>query len=379
MGHAWVTACLLSVAIAVIPMSPPAQAEPRELPAAVVWRSGDRVYLVARDSTALATHLRITFQERGHAVASGEIIRLLESTLAEVRLDTGTLARVKKLDHLRVLGEPVPLERVSLLRVGYPSGTRANLAFDCPGMAPRPPSFYGVTALAPDTYRLVRHGGPVGVPWPDTMLVHLYAQSDDEEIALERDEMDVAVFWPGECSERVREDPRWRDAPLGLRARGVIAATGSGAGVSETTLRDDPMLAALDPQMFGGDLLPWAALDSATAARGEAGAESTHAGAATGAAAGYAVDTSMPGRRVLERFLNRGAETRAPDIRLVYLDAPLAARDSLRAEWRARGIVPFYAIRTPVLCGAKHRTLVRALGAGTFADLCDCAARGGRP
>jgi hypothetical protein len=253
-------------------------------------------------------------------------------------------------------------------------------------------------ALATDTYRLVRHGGPGGVPWPDTVLVRLYAQSDDEEIALERDELDVAVFWPGECSAHVREDPRWRDAPLGLRARGVIAVTAGTAGVSEEAVRQDPMLTSLDRQMFGGDLLPWAELDSATIARGEAGhaagagswpdvaSEPAVAESAAvaepkppGVAAHYAVDASMPGRRVLERFLNRGAETAAPGLRLTYLDVPLAARDSLREEWRARGIVPLYAIRLPLLCGPGLGTLVRALGAGAFADLIDCATRGSRP
>src|SRR4029077_8015933 len=87
-------------------------------------------------------------------------------------------------------------------------------------------------------------GSPMGAPpAPDTLLVRLYGESADEEIALERGELDVAVFWPGELSTRMREDPRWGGALLGLRAHGVIAVAAlHGAGGA----RADARLASLN-------------------------------------------------------------------------------------------------------------------------------------
>jgi len=45
--------------------------------------------------------------------------------------------------------------------------------------------------------------------WPDTIHVHLFDEASDQEIALERGDIDAAVFWPAELSTRMRGDARW--------------------------------------------------------------------------------------------------------------------------------------------------------------------------
>jgi hypothetical protein len=156
-----------------------------------------------------ATGLLVTIEERGHVRASGDVVQVIDARLAVVRLAIGSLARAKKLDRLRVKAERPAVSPVPVLRVGYPSGTRASLAFACPGFAP---SFtlaaqaYRTEAAGADAFRCVRVSPAGAAPAPDTLLVRLYGESADEEIALERGELDVAVFWPGELSTRMRED-----------------------------------------------------------------------------------------------------------------------------------------------------------------------------
>lgn len=364
---------------ALLAFATPALAEPRELPASVVWVNGDRAYVASPDSSALRRGLRIELRDRRRTLATGQITDVVDRVLATVWLHEGSLARVKRLARVRVFGESGVVRPAPTLRVGFPAGTRENLAIDCPSPAfDETPQRFRAETLAPDAWRLVRIMPPdASAPWPDTLLVRLFAEAADEEIALERGDVDVAVFWPGERSTRMRDDPRWRDAPRGIVARGIVAAIApDGAAAAADVVRHDPMLTALNAQMFAGDLLSWSELAPGPASSGDGGFSQQGAPSAR-----YAVDAALPGRAVLERFLNRAAPGRANGrtIRLVTLDVPLADRDSLAGDWRDRGIAPLYALRCPVLSAAEHRAVVEALGADAIVNLAGCGARPRRP
>lgn len=342
-----------------------ARAEPLPLPASVVWTRDDVIYVAAPDSGVLSPGMMLSLARGRHELASASITQLLDPWLAVARVRAGSLAREKRLDRLRVLGEPPRVEHLASLRVGLPGRGRANLLFACvaPGVARRLGSTsYTLDSLAAGTYRMIRatSTGDAGAE-PDTVLVRLFADAADQEIALERDELDVAVFWPGELSARLRGDARWHDAPRGLRARGVLAcvATGGDSAAAPTA-----GLAAVNRDLFGGDLLPWSELEPAPL-----GAVAT---------ARVIVDPALPGARMLERVLGRWAMGGASGtVRLTYLDVPLAAHDSVGATWRTPGVTPVFALRCPVLAIPAAQASVARLGADAFANLMLCA--GGAP
>src|SRR6185436_8262628 len=106
-------------------------------------------------------------------------------------------------------GPSVPLVRVATLRVGLPSPRRSNLLFTCDAALAVPR--IGSATYARDTLdatgrRWLRVPAPspesVGTRAPDTLSVRAFEDATDEEIALERGELDAAVFWPGELSAR---------------------------------------------------------------------------------------------------------------------------------------------------------------------------------
>ena len=388
-----------------------AQAQPRELEATVVWARPDRAYVAAPDS-ALDPGDLLTFEYRGKKIASGEVARVHDRELAVVVLTSGSLSPAKKLDRIRILAERPRLSALPVLRVGYPGRGRRNLVFACDDMSIA--SFLAVTdyrteSSAEDSYRLVR--GPrssIEAPWPDTLLVRLFDEPADEEIALARGELDLAVFWPGELTTHMRDDPRWRDPLSGVRSRGVIAAKGAG----------DLDWARLNRQIFRDDLVAWgqaARLAPLPSAGGSARPETLR----------YAVDRSWPGHGVVEGFLNRGLRPSAsPDdgrsVRLFYVDAPIAAPESLALEvadylgsispeHRAQAgtltrvirrlaaakepvTVQFleqslrdldasliFAIGCPVVCEEKLRRYVKALGGDALVNLMSCPSARRRP
>ncbi|NOT34970.1 MAG: hypothetical protein HOP12_12475 [Candidatus Eisenbacteria bacterium] len=129
----------------------------------------------------------------------------------------------------------------------------------------------------------------------------------------------------------------------------------------------DSTLDAMNARMFGGDLLPWRELRGATVPA----ADSASAPRSTR----FVVDASLPGQRVLERFLNRdrvAASDTASALHLAYFDLARHDLSVQQAEWSRRGITPLFAIRCVVLCDARHRLLVDRLGADTFANLPEC-------
>ena len=263
------------------------------------------------------------------------------------------------------------IARVATLRVGLPSPRRANLLFTCDAAlaAPR----IGSATYARDTLdatgrRWLRVPAPspesVGTRAPDTLSVRAFEDATDEEIALERGELDAAVFWPGELSARMRSDARFRDAELGLRSRGVVACVGAAADTL-APLRAD--LDALNREAFGGDLLPWRELEPDP--RPEAPAR-------------WSVDANLSGARHLERILARVARPGGTrPLKLVFIDQPVVAgdaADAAGAAWRTPGVTPLFAVRCPVLVRAHATADVRAIGARAFAELAPCAG-GSRP
>ncbi len=303
------------------------------------------------------------------------------------------------------------MRAMPVLRIGCPGGERSSLLFDCGGGGLRPPlaaGAYRTDSLARDSYRMVRLAALA--PWPETLLVRRFGEVADEEIALERGEIDLAVFWPGEPSSHVRAGPRWQDPGFGSRSRGVLAARWGGPPGALPR-------AAID-ELFRGDLEPWP--DSAgSAPRAEPPSQPS-------GAVQFVVDPPCPGRLLLERFLNRAAPDGAqqrPTVRLFYLDTPVAAPDSLardvlrylrngsfppelgtRADSleaeilrlaadrdpnamgrlcgrlrEAFGVTLLFTIRCPLVCEPGLRPYLKALGPDTFADLLECRRPGGAP
>ncbi len=364
----------------------PGTAGETPLAARVVAVERDRAYVLAPDSAAIAPGLLLRFHDRGGVVASGVVERVLDGALGSVRLIAGSLAGVKRPERLAIGARRPPLPSPALLRVGVPLGARENLLLRCAGDTP--PAIevegYRFEALAADAQRGVRlAAAAAAAPWPDTLLVRFFRDAADEEIAFDRGELDVAVFWPGEPAIRARPPERGGAPLLGLRSRGVlVAAVGPAAAPAPGDALRDSRLVAMNAGLFGGALAPWPGVPRSGDAepRAPAAPPDSARGNARPAALDrpFAVDPALPGGRTVEHFLNGGASLHLRDklgpVRLALRDAPLAAADSLEAAWRAQGVTPLFALRCPVLAAAPVRELVRALGPEAFARLAPCAA-----
>jgi hypothetical protein len=344
-----------------------AHAELRGVAARVLWlRNGD-VYVAAPDSGALAPGMTLEFARGSRPLAIAKVTRMLDAHVALARLESGSLADERRLDELVIRAEAAPVERVGRVRLGLPGRERVSLLFRCvrTGVETR----LAGTDYDPDTLRggrlrLLRRppetpaDGPPPTA-PDTLDVRFFSDAADQEIALERGELDVAVFWPGELSARMRADPRWKDFARGVRARGVLAAVHA----ARDTLPFDPRpLAALAREAFAGDLLPWRELEPAPAP------------AAAPRPVRWQVDPALPGARILERILQRaGNPPITRTARLTWLDVPVAARDAVQATWRTPGVEPLHALTCPVLVAPALRPPFAGMGgADAFANLLRC-------
>ena len=216
---------LLSALASLAVLASAASAEPAPLDARVVWVKHPSAYVASRDSLALAPFMRLAFTSKGRPVASGEVERLVDAGMAVVRITSGSLEGVKRLDRLRVVVEqPNPPRR---LRVGFPSEQRPDPLSPCGRLRLDPP-------LAPGSYRMdIAEGGyrvtaepgvARGIPWPETLVVRMFDDAADQEIALERGEIDLAVFRPGELSAHMRDHPRWKDPLTGVPAHGPMGS-----------------------------------------------------------------------------------------------------------------------------------------------------------
>ena len=299
-------------------------------------------------------------------MASGAVARVFDGEMAVVTLSSGSLASVKKRERLEVLAERPQLPRLPALRVGYPAASRSNLLFACERVAllPRlPAGAYRTEARSDRWSRLTRDPRvQLPTPWPDTLVVRFFDDGDDEEIALERGELDVAVFWPGELSRHMREQSRWAEPLYGTRARGLVVAAEPWSAKRGNTTRDSitvaPDAATLERfnrDLFRGDLERWSDPAAPTRPFG-----STR----------FEVDLACPGWREMQRLLDSSsAPTTARRARLSYVDAPVATLDSLRAR---AGVTPLFLLRCPVVCTPELRSYVRALGTGALVDALDC-------
>ena len=318
------------------------------LRATVVWRQADRAYLASPDSSVLETGMRITFRSGSRTLASGSILGVVDGRLASVRLTAGSLDAVKRLDRLRIFGERSPVVVPPTLRIGFPGRRRLNLVSDGRDWEPFLRE-YSVERTPDESYRLVRGGASVAEPaWPETLVVRRYDDPLDQEIALERGEIDVAVFWPGEPSARMRRDPHYA-FELAMHPSGFLATRDTGLA--------DPAMGALNRELFSGDLLEWPAAGPALA---------------RDLPRRYQVSPQVAGRSHLERVLNRAIPPDAAAVpKQVYLQEARSSvpGDSSRAAWRALGITPRLSVRLPVVYAPEYRDFVRRLGVDAFARL----------
>jgi hypothetical protein len=392
------------VALCLAGLASYAAAQSTAVDATVLLVRGERVYVALADSLALAPGDRLEFALRGRSIAAGEIVSVHQGVLAIARLTSGSLRSAKKrLDRVRMVATH-PVERAAAsLRVGYPSPLRNPFCFACDRMSLReawPARAYRIDASTDHSYRLLREPGVAAdAPWPDTLIVRLFDESADEEIALERGEVDAAMFWPGELSRHVRDQPRWQDPLYGTRARGWFAAMWVAGDSAEDSsgsrpFADDPRFASLNQELYRGDLAPFipAQHRAASAPAPERGPSGP---------VRFEVDTACPGHSAMERLLNRGGSAlahsgRVTRVRVFGLDAPVDdpapatphAPDELRTGPFARDSIPpgervhvayLFALRCPLVCTQRIRVTLNALGADALVNLFDCEPAGLKP
>jgi hypothetical protein len=348
----------------------------------VLWVRGDHAYVALADTASVEEGDAVDFREREKTVAAGEVAGLYRGEMALVHVTSGSLARARKVYRLRLTFRRPALPALAAFRIGVPSAHRNNLLFPCAYPAPGipPGSSYRAPDVGARAWRLVRDvseiASPASAAWPETLVVSLFDEAADEEIAIERGEVDAAVFWPGELSSRMRDDPRWRGYPSGTRARGVVAMILAGAGDPSAPL-DTTAVSALNEQLFRGDLAPWLrGRESATQWNTERRAYRPI----------LDVDEALPGHGWLQTRLDQGpygagyqpylsgviAGVSVARARLTYLDVPPDSVDLARAT-------PLFTIRCPVVVGAAHRRRVLAMGPDALADLLQCPSRGTAP
>lgn len=220
----------------------PASPESRPLAAAAISVRDGRAY-VAADSGSLAIGDRLSFADGKHVIASGCVAGLLDGTVASVQLDSGTLAGVKKLEKLRVTIETAEPARIALLHVGIPAGARRSRVTACAACSLAVPADWKSERLGALEWRAIREATA------ETLVVRLFRDADDESIAWERGDVDVAVFWPDELS--ASQVARFRKSdlvvgvrPIELEVRSDPAASGdvTAPDLATTPRRDCPML-----------------------------------------------------------------------------------------------------------------------------------------
>lgn len=341
-------------------------AELRTLDAQVIWARPGWCYLASADSTLFTTGIAIVIARGDRVLAEGRITRLLEPRLAAVRLESGGLEDQDHLEALRVRGESARDVRMTHLRVGLPSASRRNLLFACDRITPR-------LGFASETYDLAgdrmlrRLMGPTLPLAPDTLDVLWFADANDADIAIERGDIDVAVFWPGELPARLRAPDHAARVFAGERSHGVLAA-----------------------QLTPPDTLPLPGSDMAWLTR-EAFASDAHLVAAPPGeptATRYKVDPAIPGAATLQRVLthvNRASAKRT--VMLRWLDEvelepqPPSGRGmatrvvgaATRVALREHAQQPLLTMTFAVVASPAARAAVAAIGADSFAELIECA------
>ena len=337
----------------------------------MLWVDAGRVYLACADSIALDPGTRLTFRLHGEPVAEARLERLLDGRLIAARLTSVTGDALRKPAALEVRVSTPRSAAARMLRVGIPAGGRASLIERCasPALALPPASIgYRAEPIGDRKARLVlAHtdslAGSARPLWPDTLLVLPFEEATDEEIALERGEIDVGVFWPGEPSSAFRQRPLGQDMLLGTRAGGGLAIADDAPDVPphapSAAAASVAALQALNRELFRGDLLLTAPADSGASLPVR-----------------YRVDTALPGHAEIERVLNSRSPVAPPGTtarRVRMFDADSLERD--HAPGTAAPAQRVLRVRCPVVCAPELRAYIRALGADVFAELPSCATR----
>jgi carboxypeptidase family protein len=328
------------------------------LGARVIWVQGDRLFLASQDSLWLGPGAGLRFQNGGKEIATAEVTAVHNAVLIAARITSGSLRGVKRLDRIHVTSERDIVRPVSALRVGYPSRRRVHPLFECTQMQLDVLN-YRADTLGERSFQLVRDStwAPAR-PEPDTLHVRMFDDATDEEIALERGDLDVAIFWPGEASPHIREIMRWKGRPDALRRRGVVSSRTDGGILATRGVLDEDMapLRSLNRELFRGDL------------RGPFGSGIGVADARLGPGL-FEVDSTCPGHEDLERLLNRdigatgGSSHR---ILLSCLDIPAEIEPGQDPSgW-------LFFIGCPVISRPTLRPYLEAIDLDSLVNLFDC-------
>lgn len=185
----------------------------------VVWASHERIWLVSgnRDPLPFEIGTRIELLQGGFAFATAEVSRVLDPECVVARRVFGA-SPVTMDPPGRIFVRLAPMPRLARLDVGYPGGRRGDPRASCGKWTPQPIAGYvAIREPGPRTSALWVRDSSASFAlesWPDTLELLAFADAADQEIALERGEIDVAVFHPDELSERMRRDPLWRGFPV---------------------------------------------------------------------------------------------------------------------------------------------------------------------
>ena len=362
-------ATVAAFAVALLLPALRARAETRPVDARLVW-VGDRVaYFAVADSSALERGDRVTLERHGKAVATGVVERIDPGGLAMARLESGSAGAEKQWKQIRVRADRAEGLAFPLLRLGVPSRSRPCAFFACAGSPPwipRQPGYF-TERESRDSSLLVRSDGARGAAaWPETLVIRPFDEAGDEEIALQRNEIDAGIFWPGELSSRLRVDPRWWTGERGS-LEGVVAASVTGrdsaTGPAQLPAAD---LAALDRELFRGDL----ELEGSGIAGGSA--------PRSGSRPRVIVDPSWPAASRIEAWWNRGAGTSSagPAPRWQLARTGAVSADSLTAGLVT---VPLFGIHCPVVAPAAMRARLGAIGLDQLVEPLDCPLPGTKP
>lgn len=330
--------------------------------AKLVWIQGNRAYIASDDSLPLLPGSRLEFRYRHKIIAHGEVEAVYEDELVAAGV-IGSFEKVKRLDQVEITA--LPFQPPSSIRIGYPAAGRGCLLFNCTQLTPDSTilgSAYRPESLGVTSVRFVRTSQPaIAAAWPDTLLVRFFSEATDEEIALEREDIDVGVFWPGEASSHIREVMGWKGPPYGKRNGFALTALAhrtldSGLFPSETDA-----LQRLSDEVFHGDLITFHSglgIADAPEPRGR-----------------FEVAAGIPGRDVMERALRSamGNPTTSTNwdgvVRLELV--PESTWSPARVGWIGLGC--------PTISTQRFRKYVAMLDADALVNLLRCAADSAKP
>jgi len=327
----------------------PTAADPIEWPARVVWHRDGRVYIAAApDFSTIEPGGRLEFLVRGKTLASGEIAQVVDGELVVATITSGSLAG-EKLDRVKLLYSRPWVVPPRLLRIGIPESGRRTFQ-RCDQLRPDS-SLYALYRMRPErvnerTWWFVHDPRSVPpYPQPETLLVKLFDEAADEEIAFARGELDVAIFEPGELSRHMRDHPGWQDSQVMVDLGGAIMASGLASS-------DSTMLGAIHRDLFRGDLwpMPWTAPADSRSAR-------------------YEIEPTWPRGPEIASYLARahrpGSTGATRRVRLSFVEDPRRVSADSSA-------VQVYDVRHRVLYSAQLRPFVRAHGTNALVVFFEC-------